>query len=94
MKHVKFGKQQRNVDKNWSHLKDKQKEWIVQQCRDTYVVFLNKNKRHPNKIECTEIVDNVYSLIEKKDIWIPYEEVKKVFSSKLNRYRKIDVKQV
>lgn len=92
MKHVKFGKQQRNVDKNWNHLKDKQKEWIVQQCKDEYVVFLNKNKRHPNKIECTEIVDNVYSLIEQKDIWIPYEEVKKVFASKLNRYRKIDIK--
>ena len=53
--------------------------------------FLNENHSHPNKIECAEIVNNVYNLIEEKGIWIPYGEVRKAFSGKLNRYRKIDI---
>lgn len=91
MKHVKIGGQLKNLDKNFSHLKANQKDWIFQKFREEYIVFLNSNNRHPNKIECTEIVDKVFSLIEEKGIWIPYIEVKKAFSNKLNRYRKIKI---
>lgn len=69
----------------------KQKDWIFQKFREGYMNFLNKNKRHPNKIECNEIVNNVYNLIEEKGIWIPYGEVRKAFNGKLNGYRKIDI---
>ena len=91
MKHVKVGEQLRNLEKNWSHLKLKQKAWIIHSFREGYTNFLSKNLRHPNKDECSLIVSEVYSMIEEKDIWIPYSEVKKACSKKLNKYRKISL---
>lgn len=89
MKHVRIGGQIRNLDKTWSHLKMNQKDWIFQKFREEYINFLNENYRHPNKVECAKIVNTVYNLIEEKGIWIPYNEVRKAFSGKLNRYKKI-----
>lgn len=89
MKHMQIGGSLKNLEKNWSHLKSNQKDWILQCCRQEYIMFLNKEQRHPNKLEREEIVQNVYSLIEKKEIWIPYNEVKKAFCSKLNKYKKV-----
>ena len=91
MKHIKVNGQLLNVDKSWSHLKPKQKDWIFQRLREEYMLFLKKEEKHPNKLECNKIVHNVYTLIEESGIWIPYNEVKKAFNGKLNRYRKIDI---
>lgn len=93
MKHVKINGQNINLDKKWQHLKLKQKDWIFQMFRENYVEFLNKNKRHPNKLECDEIVNNVFNLIESKNIWISYNELKKAFCGKLIKYRKISINQ-
>ena len=91
MKHVKVNGQLRSLDKNWSHLKMKEKTWIYDKFREYYIKFLKENLRHPNKVECNEIVGGVFDLIEEKNIWIPYGEVKKAFMSKLSRYRKIEL---
>lgn len=89
MKHEYVNGQLRNMKKTWAHLKNKQKDWILQQSRNKYVEFISKSNRHPNKNECVEIVNEVYSLIENAEIWIPYNEIRKVFNSKLNKYKNI-----
>lgn len=91
MKHEMIGGKLLNLEKTWKHLSKKQKDWICQQFRDEYTLFVNNNKRHPNKNECDLIVQNVYEKIEERDIWIPFVEVRKAFSAKLTRYRKINV---
>jgi hypothetical protein len=89
MKHEKINRQLLNLDKTWRHLSLKQRDWICCQLRSEYVDFLNINKHHPNKEQCREIVGDVYDRIKERGIWIPFNEVKKAFSSKLSRYRKI-----
>lgn len=91
MKHEKVNGQLLNMEKKWQHLHCQQREWIVNQFREEYVAFLNTNGKHPNKEDCRDIVDRVYTKIQEREIWIPYGEVRKAFSSKLQRYRKIEI---
>ena len=91
MKHMKINGQLLNMEKTWRHLSMRQREWIVNQFREEYIASLTKNGTHPSKEECREIVDRVYGKIQDHGIWIPYGEVKRAFSSKLSRYRKIEL---
>jgi hypothetical protein len=91
MKHEKINGKLLNLEKKWHHLSCQQRQWIIDQFRAAYVAFLNENSRHPNKEECNSILDLVYTKIQKREIWIPYVEVKKAFSAKLQRYRKIEI---
>ena len=91
MRHEKINRRLLNLDKTWRHLSMKQRNWICDQFREEYVGFLNANNRHPNKEQCREIVDIVYGKIQEREIWIPYHEVRKAFSLKLQRYRKIEL---
>ena len=91
MRHEKVNGQLLNMEKTWRHLSMKQREWIVSQFREEYIASLTKNGTYPNKEECSEIVDHVYSKIQERGIWLPYGEVQKAFSAKLPRYRKIEL---
>jgi hypothetical protein len=91
MKHETIDGKLINLDKTWRHLSVKQRDWIVSQFREEYVSHLNKNGTHPNKEECRELIDRVYEKIQERGIWIPYREVQKAFSAKLQRYRKLEV---
>ena len=91
MRHVKVCGQMINAEKRWQHLHCRQREWIVNQFREEYISSLTKNGTHPNKEACREIVDRVYKKIQERGVWIPYGEVEKAFSSKLPRYRKIEL---
>lgn len=91
MKHMKINGQLLNMDKTWRHLSMKRREWIVGQFSEEYIAYLTKNGNHPTKEGCREIVERVYEKIQERGIWIPYGEVHKAFSSKLSRYRKIEL---
>lgn len=91
MKHEKINGQLLNMDKKWQHLHCQQSEWIVNQFRLEYVTYLNKYGEHPRREGCQEIVGAVYEKMRNRGIWLPYGELKRAFSSKLPRYRKIDI---
>lgn len=78
-----------NVNKKWDELKQQQKEWITQELGDVYINFVNTFNRKPNIEEKDNIVNTIYTRIKEKNIWIPYSEVHKHFSSKI---RKLDNK--
>lgn len=78
-----------NTEKKWHHLKESQKSWICQKFRDEYSKFVLGNNRYPSKDECHNVLVEVYDIISnEKNIWIPFEEVRKVFLSKINKYKK------
>ena len=91
MKHIENDGKLINVEKKWSHLKMKQKEMIFLKFRNAYIRFLNNEGRHPDKLECGVIVDEVYNFIRRKGIVIPHGDVKKAFDGKLNKYRKMSL---
>ncbi|MFE4047485.1 hypothetical protein [Priestia sp. YIM B13490] len=71
------------TNKKFSALKQKQKEWITNELRQRYISAINYPhiKLHPRKRD--QILDEVYDLIEEKEIWIPYGEVKRHYFSKI-----------
>jgi len=74
------------TNKKFSQLKEKQKsliaEWFYIECDSFYK---NSNKFPSSKIEKEDIVNLVYERIEKRDIWIPFCEVKMYFCKKKNK---------
>jgi len=74
------------TNKKFSQLKEKQKsliaEWFYIECDSFYK---NNNKFPSSKIEKEGIVNLVYGRIEKRDIWIPFCEVKMYFCKKKNK---------
>lgn len=76
------------TDKQFRHLKQKQKEqineWLYQEYRRLWI----ENGRQPHKQYNSEIVEAVMIHIEKAGIWIPEYEVRNYFFSRKNRYRK------
>ncbi|MGN7233631.1 hypothetical protein ACTHQ0_28135 [Priestia megaterium] len=81
------------TNKKFSALKQKQKEWITNELRDRYVKMIKypNVKLRPNKRD--QILDEVYDLIMKKEIWIPYDEVEKHYYRKISSFVRIHRKQ-
>lgn len=84
--HIKVDGRLLQTNKKWSQLKMSQKEWIDNKLKEQYKGFVAKNNRKPNKEEGNEIIDSVYSMIEEKQIWIPFNEVKQYFHGRIQRY--------
>lgn len=86
--HIKVGGKLLQTNKKWSHLKQKQKESIAALLRKLYINFVSDNGRKPNKEEKETILEDAYSVILEKEIWIPKGEVKKYFCKKIMKYDK------
>lgn len=78
-----------NLDKKWHHLSKKQQEFIRQLLREKYMELCNTglNMKDINK----QVLSFVQKEIARRGIWLPYTELKKVYSSckdKVNRQTK------
>jgi len=74
--HIRVGGQLLQTNKKWSHLKQKQREWIAKITKDEYDRYINRHKKMPGKSGKAEIIDNVYDKINEREIWIPFYEAK------------------
>lgn len=74
------------INKKFSSLKQKQKEWITSELKERYIQAMkDKNmKLHP-KIR-DQILYDVYDMIEEQDIWIPLGEVERYYYSKISSF--------
>lgn len=86
--HKKINGQVIHVNKRWCDLKQSQKEFICNAYANEYKEFIKSNDRLPNKDEKLKIVDNIYDLVQQKNINIPYGEVKKAVQSQTMRLNK------
>ncbi len=62
------------TNKQWSALKQKQKEWITETARQAHSKAVQENGKPVNKTGKLEIIDAVYEQIEAREIWIPYRQ--------------------
>ena len=79
-------KMQKNPNKTFKDLKQKQKEKISEWLYIETLDFWRSNNRMPNKLERRYILDTVYDKIISASIWIPYKEVAAYYQSRLNKY--------
>lgn len=73
--HVWVDGQLRQTNKQFSDLKQKQKEQIPQWMKEETEAFYRLHQRYPVGRQSEDVVDNVYASIERAGIWIPYGEV-------------------
>ena len=76
------------TNKQWSALKEKQKEWITETARQAHSKAVQENGKPVNKTGKLEIIDAVYEQIEAREIWIPYGEVEKHIASLIDRWNR------
>lgn len=86
--HVFRNSQLIQTNKKFSQLKQSQKEWIAQRLREKYIDSCKDTAKKPSNQVRDNILYEVYSEIEEKGIWIPYEEVKKYYYSKISPFLK------
>lgn len=69
------------TDKQFSHLKTKQKEKINMWLYEEYALIYDKNKLPPDSRYNDEILFKVQGKIEKAGIWLPFCELKNFFTA-------------
>ncbi|MDZ5480104.1 transposase [Bacillus thuringiensis] len=89
--HVIVNDQILQKNKKWSNLKQNQQHMITEWLQAEYQRFIKVHLRKPKKKEEEYILDIVMEQIRERDIWIPYQEVKKYFTNKKEKwYRKLE----
>ena len=76
------------TNKQWSALKQKQKEWITETAKQAHSKAVQENGKPVSKNEKREIIDAVYEQIEAREIWIPYGEVIKHIAPLIDRWNR------
>ena len=93
--HLKVNGKLLQTNKRFSQLKDSQKDWIT---TELYKLYHDKMKERcttrklPSDHRDT-VISSLYEQIQKKEIWIPYGEVKKYAFSKTTEIVKSFKKQ-
>ena len=86
--HQKVNGKLLQTNKQWSALKQSQKEWITEAARHAHSKAVQENGKPVTKTGKQEIIDAVYEQIEEREIWIPYGEVVKHIAPLIDRWNR------
>ena len=74
------------TNKQWSRLKQSQREWIGEVTRDEHAAYIVESIGClPTKAGKRDLIDKVYDRIEKRGIWIPYGEAVKNIGKRIDK---------
>ena len=90
--HIRIGNRIIQTNKRFDQLKRRQKEFIDGLLREKTIEVLNK-KGILTKQDKEDVLWETMSKIDERGIWIPFQEVKKFYSGRIARYRRISEKQ-
>ena len=76
------------ANKKWSHLKEKQKTWIMETARREYDRFVRERGKLPVHGSKQQLNEHIYEMIEAKGIWIPYGEVKRALDARIAHWNR------
>ena len=85
--HMRINGQLLQMNKKWSHLKEKQKTWIMETAAgvDRFVRERGKLPLHGSK---QQLIEHIYEVFEAKGVWIPYGEVKRVLDARIAHWNR------
>ncbi|MEB8649460.1 transposase [Bacillus cereus] len=85
--HIRSSKGQLlQINKKWSHLKQKQRETISNWLREAYIEKIKVHNRRLKPGEHEDVLESVMSKIYDREIWIPDYEVEKYYKGKINKW--------
>lgn len=91
--HVKVNGTLLQTNKKWSHLKQKQRDWIYEITRIEYQKFVDENNRLPMKTGKKKLIAIIENKIDERGIWLPSYELESgigKYIDKLNRRTNLD----
>ncbi len=86
--HIRVDGRLLQTNKKWSHLKEKQKAWIMEIAKREYDRFVCEHGKLPVHGSKQQLNEHIYELIEEKGIWIPYGEVKRVLDARIAHWNR------
>lgn len=87
--HIRVDGRLLQTNKKWSHLKEKQKTWIMDTAKREYDCFVRERGKLPVHGSKQQFNEHIYELIEEKEIWIPYGEIKRVLDARIAHWNRI-----
>lgn len=93
--HIKVNGKLLQTNKRFSQLKESQKNWIVPELYELYhnkMREIRTTRKLPRHHRDT-VISSLYEQIQNREIWIPYDEVKKYTYSKTTKIVKSFKKQ-
>ena len=85
--HMRINGQLLQTNKKWSHLKEKQKAWIMETARQEYDCFVRERGKLPVHGSKQQLIERIYEVIEAKG-GIPYGEVKRVLDARIAHWNR------
>jgi len=90
--HVRVNGTLLQTNKTWSHLKQKQRDWIYGITRSEHKGFLERNNRLPMKASKKELIAVIIAKIDERGIWLPSHELESGVGKYIDRLnRKADI---
>ena len=90
--HVKVNGTLLQSNKKWSHLKQKQRDWIYEITRTEHKKFIEENNRLPMKTGKKKLIAIIKTKIDERGIWLPSYELESGIGKYIERLnRKTDL---
>lgn len=86
--HMRINDQLFQANKKWSHLKEKQKTWIMETAWQEYDRFARERGKLPVHGSKQQLIEHIYEVMEAKGVWIPYGEVKRVLYARIAHWNR------
>ena len=86
--HIRVDGKLLQTNKAWGDLKRKQQEWIYRIARDQYAAFIENRGKLPAEGSKKQLIEEIYAIIQDREIWIPYGEVYCVLSRRIAHWNR------
>ena len=86
--HIRINGQLLQTNKKWSHLKARQKAWIMETVKCEYDHFVQERGKLPVHGSKQQLNERIYAQIEAKGIWVPYNEVKRILDIRIAHWNR------
>jgi len=73
------------TNKRWSHLKQKQRDWIYEIVRLEHQKFIEEHDRLPVKKSKEKLFEIVVDKVDERGMWLPSHELKKAVGKYIDR---------
>jgi hypothetical protein len=86
--HIRVNGDLLQTNKKWSHLKQKQRDWIYEAVRTEHKKYIKENNQLPMKTGKRQLMAIIESKIDERGIWLPSHELERgvgKYIDKLNR---------
>jgi len=83
--HVRVNGTLLQTNKKWSHLKQKQREWIYEISRAAHKSFIEGNNRLPMKAGKKKLIDVIVAKVDERGIWLPSYELERGIGKYIDR---------